>query len=123
MPELTPSPPNLAFEHHPAAAAACECSVIHDEHDKWHLPDDATDRMWTRQYLAYRTRQVRGGLRAAECVIESEDGLACLQLHPARAPVITPGWWGGVQMNVMGQRIPEELARPIRQAIARPGAS
>jgi len=78
-------PPKLAFEHHPAAAAACECSVIHDEHDKWHLPDDATDRMWTRQYLAYRTRQVRGGLRAAECLIESEDGLACLhciQLAP-----------------------------------------
>jgi hypothetical protein len=42
MPELTPYPPNLAFEHHPPATAACECSVIHDEHDKWHLPDHAT---------------------------------------------------------------------------------
>ena len=118
MPKLTPYPPNLAFENRPAAAAARQCSVIHDEHDKWHLPDDATDRMWTRQYLAYRTRQVRGGLTAAECEIESEEGRACLQLHPALAPVITPDWWGGVQMNVMGLRIPEELARPIRQAIA-----
>jgi hypothetical protein len=57
-PAITPYPPNLAFEAHPrAAAAARACSIIHDEHDRPHLPDDATDHMWTRAYLGYRTRQ------------------------------------------------------------------
>ena len=115
LPTETPYPPNLAFEPNPVASAAKECSIIHDENDKWHLPDDATDRMWTRQYLGYRTRS---RLRAAECVIESEDGLDCLQLDVTRAPVITPDWWGGAQMNVTGKRIPEALAAPIRKEIA-----
>jgi hypothetical protein len=118
LPTKTPYPPKLAFEPNPVAAAARQCSVIHDENDKWHLPDDATDRMWARQYPAYRTRQVRSCLRAAECAIETEDGLNCLQPEPSRAPVITPNWWGGARMNVMGQRIPEALAVPIRKAIA-----
>jgi hypothetical protein len=117
-PTLTPYPPNLAFEPHPVAAADRECSVIHDENDKWHLADDSTDRMWTRQYLGYRTRQIRSQLRAAECAIEKEDGLDCLQLRPDSAPVITPDWWGGAQMNVTGKRIPEATAAPIRRAIA-----
>jgi hypothetical protein len=118
-PVCTPYPPNLAFEAHPTAAAARECSITFDENDKWHLPDDATDRMWSRHYLAYRTRQIRSRLSAAECRIESEDGLDCLQLHPRRAPVITPDWWGGTQMNVTGKRIPEALAAQIREQIAR----
>jgi hypothetical protein len=84
-PPVTPYPPNLAFEPHPVAVAARECSITFDDDDKWHLPDDATDRMWARHYLAYRTRQVRSRLRAAECVVEKEDGLDCLQLDPRSA--------------------------------------
>ena len=118
-PAATPYPPNLAFDPHPVAAAAGACSIIFDENDKWHLPNEATDRMWTRQYLAYRARQVRSGLRAAECTIETEEGLDCLQLDMTCAPVITPDWWGGAQMNVTGKRIPEAFAAPIRMAIAR----
>jgi hypothetical protein len=118
VPPVTPYPPNLAFANHPEAAAARVCSIIHDENDRWHLPDDATDRMWRRQYLGYRTRQIRRRLRAAECEVERVDGRECLQLLPGRAPLVTPEWWGGVQMNVMGHPISEEFARPIRIAIA-----
>ena len=82
------------------------------------MPDDVTDRMWRRQYLAYRSRQVQGQLRAAECRIETVHGCQCLQLRPAHAPVVTPAWWGGAQMNVMGQRISEEIGQRFRTAIA-----
>jgi hypothetical protein len=120
VPEHTPYPPNLAFADHPEAAAASVCSIVHDvdNRNRAHMPDDATDRMWQRQYLAYRTRQIRSQLRAAECRIETVHGRQCLQLRPARAPIVTPAWWGGAQMNVMGQRIPEETAQRIRAAIA-----
>jgi len=83
-----------------------------------HVPDDATDRMWRRQYLAYHARQIRNQLRAAECQIETVRGRQCLQFRPADAPIVTPAWWGGAQMNVMGQRILEEIAQRFRAAIA-----
>jgi hypothetical protein len=102
----------------PIVLSAARCSIIFDENDKWHLPDDATDRMWVRHYLAYRTRQIRSRLRAAECAVETENGLECLQLDVTRAPVITPEWWGGAQMNVTGKRITDAFAGPIREKIA-----
>lgn len=110
LPERTPHPPNLAFADHPEAPAARACSIVHDvdDRDRAHVLDDASDRMWRRQYLAYRTRQIQSQLRAAECQIETVRGRQCLQFRPADAPIVTPAWWGGAQMNVMGQRIPEE---------------
>jgi hypothetical protein len=123
VPERTPYPPNLAFAHHPEAAAASACSIVHDvdNRNRAHVPDDATDRMWRRQYSAYRTRQIRSQLPAAECRIETVHGRPSLQLRPARAPIVTPAWWGGAQMNVMGQWVPEKIAHRFRAAIA--GAS
>jgi hypothetical protein len=118
-PEETPYPPNLAFEPRPVAAAARECSIVHDDRHRPHLPDDSTDRMWRRQYLGYLTRQRRSRLRAAVCVVETEDGLDCLQLDPERAPIIARAAWGGMRLNINGQPIPEALAQPIRLAIAR----
>jgi hypothetical protein len=57
----SPYPPNLAFADHPQAAAASACSIVHDvdDRDRASVPDDATERMWRRQHLAYRTRQIR----------------------------------------------------------------
>jgi hypothetical protein len=117
-PTPTPYPPNLAFDIHPVAAAARVCSIIFDDHDRPHLPDDATDRMWRRHYLGYRTRQIQNSLRAAECEFEVVGGRQCLQLMPDQAPVITPDWWGDHQMNVLGVRIPEQVAQRFRTAIA-----
>jgi hypothetical protein len=118
LPTPTPYPPNLAFEDHPVAAAARVCSIVFDDDDRPHLPADADDRMWRRHYLGYRTRQIRNHLRAAECEFEVADGGKCLQLLPAEAPVITPDWWGGDQMNVLGMQIPEPVAQRFRTAIA-----
>ena len=120
MPVRTPYPPNLAFADHPEAAAASACSMVHDvdDRDRAHVPDDATDRMWRRQNLAYRARQIQSQLRAAECQIETVRGRQCLQFRPTDAPIVTAAWWSGAQMNVMGQRIPEEIAQRFRTAIA-----
>lgn len=119
-PVRAPYPPDLAFADHPEAAAASACSIVHDVdgRDRAHVPDDATDRMWRRQYLACRTRQIRSQLRAAECQIETVRGCQCMQFRPADAPIVTPARWGGAQMNVMGQRIPEEIEQRFRTAIA-----
>lgn len=118
VPAPTPYPPNLAFENRPLAAAARVCSIAFDDRERPHLPDDADDRMWMRHYLAYRTRQIRSRLRAAECEFEAVDGRQCLQLLPAHAPVIIPEWWGGEQMNQLGIRITEQVAQRFRTAIA-----
>lgn len=123
IPTPTPYPPNLAFENRPVAAAARVCSIVFDDRERPHLPDDADDRMWARHYLSYRTRQIRSRLRAAECEFEVVDGRHCLQLLPAQAPVITPDWWGGDQMNQLGVRIPERIAQRFRTAIAAGRAS
>jgi hypothetical protein len=72
--------------------------MVHDGDDQAHLPDDADDRMWRRQYLGYRTRQIRSRLRAAECQVETHNGHECLALWSDAAPVVTPDWWGGQQM-------------------------
>jgi hypothetical protein len=117
VPEQTPYPPNLAFADSPVAAAARECSIVYKGH-RAYTPDDATAEMWQQQYLAYRSRQVKDGLRAAGCRVEEADGRECLQLAPEKAPVLTPQWWGGLQMNVAGRWIPEQSARQIREAIA-----
>lgn len=44
-PESTPYPPNLASADNLDAAAARVCSIVHDDKDRAHLPDDADDRM------------------------------------------------------------------------------
>src|ERR1700683_1531454 len=123
IPAPTPYPPNLAFDNQPVAAAARVCSIVLDDREGPHLPDDADDRMWMRNYLRYRTRQIRSRLRAAECEFEVVDGSRCLQLLPSQAPVITPGCWGGEQMNQLGIRIPEPTAQRFRAAIATGRAS
>jgi hypothetical protein len=117
VPEKTSYPPNLAFADGPSAAAARECAIVHDKRNAY-IPDEATDRMWREQYLAYRFRQVKNQLRAAECQIEAVGGLECLQLAPDKAPVLTPQRWGGLQMNVTGRWISEQSAQRIRDAIA-----
>jgi hypothetical protein len=118
MPAPAPYPPNLAFAGEPLAAAARNCAVVYDERGRAHLPGDTTDAMWRWQYQAYRARQRRRHLQAAECQIEQIDGRECLQLNPCAAPVVTPEWWGGERMNVMGRRISAESANRIRSAIA-----
>jgi hypothetical protein len=118
MPAPTPYPPNLAFAGEPVAAAASGCAIVYDECRRAHMPDDTTDAMWRWQYQAYRARQRRHHLQAAECRIEQIDGRECLQLNPCAAPVVTPEWWGGQRMNVMGHRISAESANRLCSAIA-----
>jgi hypothetical protein len=86
-PALTLLPDRLdrSFADHPEAAAASACSIVHDvrrPRSGAHTPDDATDRMWRRQYLAYRTRQIQSQLRAAACQIETVR---------ASVPAVPPG--------------------------------
>lgn len=95
MPANAPYPPNLAFAREPVAAAARGCAIVDDETRRAHLPDDTTDAMWRWQYHAYRARQNRHHLRAAECRTEQISGRECLQFNPCVAPVATPEWWGG----------------------------
>jgi hypothetical protein len=61
-----------------------------------------------------RSRTSYGPLhvRSRRCVRQ------CLQFRPAAAPIVTPAWWGGAQMKVMGQRILEQIAQRFRAAIA-----
>jgi hypothetical protein len=54
----------------------------------------------------------------AECRIESVAASECIAFNPHTAPVATPDWWGGQQMNVTGIRIREEIAVRFREAIA-----
>jgi hypothetical protein len=77
-----------------------------------------TDQVWEEQYRIYRVRQRRNNLRVAECQVETQGGRDCLRLFPESAPIITPEWWGGAQLNVNGLRIPQSVADRMRRAIA-----
>jgi hypothetical protein len=118
-PIITPYPPGLAHDKHPAAAVDRESCIVHTAEAQIALtPDQADYSHWLKEYDAYHDRQTSKQLRSAFCRIEVIGGREALASHLEDAPLMSRKDWEDAQLNVMGRILREETADRLAERIA-----
>lgn len=122
-PNLTPYPPNLAFNScgskaSPEAAVDKDSCIIFDEKRRPRIPGESSVDQWKAHYNEYYIRQRNRSLRAAECEIVSLDDKEALKLDTHIAPILTNNDWDGMQLNVQGLNLTDDVGSRLVRKIA-----